>query len=98
MRYLSAFIINAAREGIVDENPLPQALKGKRIAGAALDVMVDEPPRQDHPLLLLDNVIFTPHLGAATAEASTRGEWRAAEEIVRVLQGQAPLHPVNKIG
>jgi len=90
----SAYLINMARGGIVDEEALYQALSHKRIAGAALDVMENEPPRKDHPLFQLNNAIFTPHLGAATSEASKRGEWGAAEEVVRVLEGKSPKNPV----
>ena len=75
-----AFLINAARGGIVDEQALGAALKQKKIAGAALDVIADEPPAKDHPLFKLDNVLWTPHLGAVTLEASERGEWGAAKK------------------
>lgn len=93
----SAYLINAARGGIVDEEALYRALKEKKIAGAALDVVENEPPAKDHPLLQLDNIIFTPHLGAVTLEASKRGEWGAAEEVIRVLEGKKPKNPVNKV-
>ena len=59
--------------------------------------MADEPPREDHPLMSLENVIFTPHLGAATTEAAGRGERQAADEVIRVLQGQTPRYPVNRV-
>jgi D-3-phosphoglycerate dehydrogenase len=91
----SAYLLNLARGGIVDEHALYQALMRKQIAGAALDVMEQEPPPKDHPLLQLDNVIFTPHLGAITFEASKRGEWGAAEEVIRVLEGKQPKYPVT---
>jgi D-3-phosphoglycerate dehydrogenase / 2-oxoglutarate reductase len=90
----SAFLINLARGGVVDEDALLQCLREKRIAGAAIDVMEREPPRREHPLLALDNVLLTPHIGGSTREAQTRGEWGAAEEVVRVLQGERPHHPV----
>ena len=93
----SAYLINAARGGIVDEDALYRALSRKEIAGAALDVMEDEPPRKDHPLFRLSNVIFTAHLGAVTREASERGEWGAAEEVVRVLEGKQPKNPVIQL-
>jgi len=93
----SAYLINAARGGIVNEDALHRVLTEKQIAGAALDVVDDEPPRQDHPLLQLDNVICTPHLGAATLEASKRGEWGAAEEVIRVLEGKKPKNPVMEL-
>jgi D-3-phosphoglycerate dehydrogenase len=93
----SACLVNLARGGIVDEDALLECLRDKRIAGAALDVMESEPPRKDHPLLALDNVLVTPHIGGSTREAQTRGEWGAAEEVVRVLQGERPMHPVIKV-
>ena len=91
----SAYFINMARGGIVDEEALCRLLSRQGIAGAALDVVEDEPPRPDHPLFRLDNVIFTPHVAAVTREASKRGEWGAAEEVIRVLQGQSPKNPVT---
>ncbi|HYY61578.1 MAG TPA: hydroxyacid dehydrogenase [Burkholderiales bacterium] len=90
----SAFLVNLARGGVVDEDALAACLRERRIAGAAIDVMENEPPRQDHPLLALDNVLLTPHIGGSTREAQTRGERGAAEEVVRVLQGERPLNPV----
>ena len=90
----SAFLLNAARGGIVDENALCRALQQKKIAGAALDVIADEPPEKDHPLFKLDNVLWTPHLGAVTLEATERGEWGAAEEVIRVLEQKRPKNPV----
>lgn len=91
----SAYLINAARGGIANEEALCRALQAKKIAGAALDVIEVEPPAQDHPLLRLDNVLWTPHLGAQTFEASKRGEWGAAEEVIRVLEGKPPKNPVT---
>jgi D-3-phosphoglycerate dehydrogenase len=90
----SSYLINAARGGIVDESELLEVLREKKIAGAALDVVENEPPAQDHPLIQLDNVLWTPHLGAVTLEASERGEWGAAQEVVRVLEGKRPKNPV----
>ena len=90
----SAYLVNLARGGVVDEDVLYGFLKEKRIAGAAIDVLETEPPRKDHPLIGLDNVIFTPHIGGSTREAQKRGEWGAAEEVLRVLEGKAPRNPV----
>jgi D-3-phosphoglycerate dehydrogenase len=90
----TAYLINAARGGIIDEQALWLVLQEKKIAGAALDVVENEPPAKDHPLFKLDNVILTPHLGAMTSEASRRGEWGAAEEVIRVLEGNRPKNPV----
>jgi len=90
----SAYLINAARGGIVDEEALCQVLQQRKIAGAALDVIADEPPKKDHPLFKLDNVLWTPHIGALTLEATARGEWGAAAEVVRVLERKRPKNPV----
>jgi D-3-phosphoglycerate dehydrogenase / 2-oxoglutarate reductase len=90
----SAYLVNLARGGVVDEDALGRCLSERRIAGAAVDVMEAEPPPRDHPLLALDNVILSPHIGGATREAARRGEWGAAEEVVRVLEGKSPRNPV----
>ena len=90
----SAFLLNLARGGIVDEDALFECLREKRVAGAAIDVMETEPPRKDHPFFALDNVLMTPHLGGSSRESQRRGEMGAAEEVVRVLQGDRPLNPV----
>ena len=90
----SAFLVNLARGGLVDEHALAACLGDKRIAGAAIDVMETEPPPKDHPLFALGNVLFTPHIGGSSREAQTRGEWGAAEEVIRVLQGEKPRNAV----
>jgi len=90
----TAYVINAARGGIVEESALYHALSRGQLAGAALDAMADEPPAPEHPLFTLENVLLTPHIGAGTEEASARGEWGAAEEVVRVLEGKRPKNPV----
>src|SRR5919201_2357116 len=90
----SAFLVNLARGGVVDEDALAACLRESRIAGAAVDVMESEPPRKDHPLLALDNVLLSPHIGGSSSEAQRRGPWGAAEEVVRVLQGEKPHNPV----
>lgn len=65
----TAYIVNAARGGVVDEAALAKALEEGKLAGAALDVFEHEPVRPDHPLLKLENVVVIPHLGGATREA-----------------------------
>jgi D-3-phosphoglycerate dehydrogenase len=67
----TAYLVNAARGGIVDEKALAEALKAGGLAGAALDVFEKEPVPADHPLLKFENVLAVPHLGAATHEAQT---------------------------
>ena len=91
----SARVINCARGGIVDEDALHAALKTGRIAGAAIDVFADEPPLPSHPLLTLDNVIATPHLGAATDEAQVQVGVDIARQIVEFLTEGTIRHSVN---
>jgi D-3-phosphoglycerate dehydrogenase len=90
-----AFLINVSRGGVVDEMALYKALKEKRIAGAALDVMEMEPPDPNNPLLSLDNIIITPHIAGSTKESIIEMAKTAAEDIVRVLNGRPPKFPVN---
>jgi len=78
-------LINCARGGIVDEEALAAAIRDGHVAGAALDVFADEPPPADHPLLNLDQVICTPHLGAATDEAQTNVAIAIAHQVVNYL-------------
>jgi D-3-phosphoglycerate dehydrogenase len=78
-------IVNCARGGIVDERDLCDALKSGKVAGAALDVFEQEPVDPKHPLLTLDNVICTPHIGAATNEAQENVALAIAEQIVDYL-------------
>jgi D-3-phosphoglycerate dehydrogenase len=81
-----ALLVNAARGGIVDEDALARAITEGKIAGAALDVFGTEPIAPDHPLLALDNVLCTPHLGASTSEAQERVAVEIAEQAVGYLQ------------
>ena len=89
------FSINAARGPLVDEVALYEALTGSIIAGAGLDVMVDNTPPQDHPLLSLDNIIITPHVAFFSQESTLELEQRAAAEVVSVIHGQMPDNLVN---
>lgn len=92
----SAYIINTSRGGIVDEAALAKALKEDRIAGAALDVLESEPPKDDNPLLPLKNVILTPHSAALTKECSARVAHEAALGISEYLKGNTPKFVFNK--
>jgi D-3-phosphoglycerate dehydrogenase len=88
-------IINCARGGIVNEKDLYDAIEEGRMAGAALDVFEQEPPPADHPLFKLDNVICTPHLGAATGEAQENVAIAVAEQIVDYLKFGTIRNAVN---
>ncbi|MCP9496569.1 MAG: phosphoglycerate dehydrogenase [Pyrinomonadaceae bacterium MAG19_C2-C3] len=88
-------VINCARGGLVDETALYEAIKEGKVAGAALDVFEQEPPAPDNPLLALDEVIITPHLGASTKEAQEGVAVTVAEEIRDYLQSGALRGAVN---
>jgi D-3-phosphoglycerate dehydrogenase len=87
-------IINCARGGIIDEKALYEAIKSNKVAGAALDVWEDEPPFKS-PLLDLQQVVATPHLGASTVEAQTNVAITVAKEITSVIQGGTAKYAVN---
>jgi D-3-phosphoglycerate dehydrogenase len=88
-------IINCARGGLVDEAALADAIRSGHVAGAALDVFEEEPPPKDHPLLALDDVICTPHLGAYTTEAQEQVTRQIAEQVLDALNGQPVPNAVN---
>ena len=83
----SAFLINLARGGIVDEEALIAALRDRRIAGAALDVFEQEPLPADHPFWAMDNVILSPHIGAFNADYIEQVLPFAKENMTRFLAG-----------
>ena len=90
----SAFLVNAARGPVVDENALVEALERKLIAGAALDVYEYEP--KVHPgLLSLKNVVLAPHLGSASLETRTKMAVMAANNAVALFEGKRPPNPLN---
>ena len=84
----SAYLINTARGAIVDERALVKVLQEQTIAGAALDVFVDEPLAANHPLLQLDNVVLTPHLGWPTDSGFTGFAENAVTNILDYLDGK----------
>lgn len=90
----TAFLINTSRGTIVDEEALIEALKEKKIAGAGLDVLKQEPLDPENPLLDMDNVLTAPHIGAATKEASSRSSLICAQGIDDFLSGRRPEFPV----
>ena len=89
----AAYLINTARGPIVDETALARALDSGQLAGAALDVMPNEPP-VGSPLVGRDNVIITPHTSFYSEESLVELQRKAAEEVVAVLTGKAPRNPV----
>lgn len=91
----TAIIINTARGDLICEEDLYAALTNGKIAGYGADAMIQEPPGDNHPLLSLTNVIITPHCGAYTKEAVIRCSVTAAQEVIRVLNGEAPLYAVT---
>jgi D-3-phosphoglycerate dehydrogenase len=91
----TAFLINCSRGGTVDEKALYNVLKEGRIAGAGIDVFENEPPI-NNPLLKLDNVILTPHIGANTKEGQIKAGTICADQIIKVLKGEKPDFWVNK--
>lgn len=89
-----AFLINTARGELVDEGALFDALKGRKLRGAALDVFTHQPPGKDHPLLGLPQVITSPHMGAHTDSATNAMGWISLRECLAVLRGESPRHRV----
>lgn len=93
----TAFIVNVARGGLIDETALHDALVSKTIAGAGLDVFVQEPPKES-PLLALPNVVVTPHLGASTDEAQEKAGVSVAKSVRLALAGELVPDAVNVAG
>lgn len=93
----TAYIVNVARGGLIDEAALHDALSNGTIAGAGLDVFVNEPPK-DSPLLALPNVIVTPHLGASTDEAQEKAGVSVARSVRLALGGELVPDAVNVAG
>lgn len=91
----SAYLVNTARGGIVDDKALERALREGVIAGAGIDVLPTEPPPADSPLLSLENLILTPHAAFYSEESLIDLKTQAAEEVARVLSGRRPASPVN---
>lgn len=90
----TAALINIARGAVLDTDALTQALESRAIRGAALDVTDPEPLPRDHPLLRLDNVIITPHLGSATEETRQKMAEISVENLLAGLAGKPLVHQV----
>ena len=91
-----AYLINTARGEVVEEAALVEALRERRIAGAGIDVYEHEPPRNDHPLFALDNVILGSHNLAYTDEMNRRSNHGVVDAVSSFLDGNVPVHIVNK--
>jgi len=92
----TAYLINTARAGLIDEAALVDALKGRKIAGAGLDVFNDEPLKADSPFLTLDNVTLTTHIAGTTREALTRSPDLLMEDVKKLLAGEKPRFVINR--
>lgn len=92
-----AFLINTARETLVDEEALDRALESNRLGGAALDVVRPSADPGTHRLLRHENVVMTPHVGGATYETLAQGAEMVAAEIVRFAAGEPLLNVVNSV-
>ena len=91
----SAYLINTSRGALIDERALARAVEEGWIAGAALDVLTDEPPPPGHPLVGLDRVIVTPHAAFYSEAAIAELETKAAQNVAEVLSGRLPEALVN---
>ena len=91
----SSILINASRGHVIDQEALLSSLREKQIRAAGLDVLATEPPDPSDPLLMLDNVIITPHMAWYSEQSSSRLQEHAGLEAERILTGQTPRHPVN---
>ncbi|HXV25644.1 MAG TPA: NAD(P)-dependent oxidoreductase [Alphaproteobacteria bacterium] len=92
----TAYLINTARGGIIDQAALTDCLRARRIAGAALDVLEMEPPAFDDPILTLDNVIITPHALCWTDQLFADCAKADVDAVLAVLHGKAPRGLVNR--
>jgi D-3-phosphoglycerate dehydrogenase len=91
----TAYLVNTASVYVVDEEAIARALRERHIAGAAFDVYQTWPVQPEDPLLKLDNVILTPHIGGATDETVVRYSQMIADDIERFLRGQRPENMLN---
>ncbi|HET9902574.1 MAG TPA: C-terminal binding protein [Xanthobacteraceae bacterium] len=88
-------IVNTARGPLIDQKALVAALDSGKVAGAALDVLEQEPPPKDLPLAGRDNVILTPHTAFYSVEALQELQTKAATDVAKVLSGEKPVYPVK---
>jgi D-3-phosphoglycerate dehydrogenase len=93
----TAFLINTARGEVVDVDALVTAVRAGTIAGAGIDVLPTEPPPPDHPILHEEGILVTPHVAWASTESGHDARLRGAEDVIRVLRGEAPRYPANTV-
>lgn len=91
----NAYLMNLGRGGIIDEVALAETLRERRIAGAVLDVLANEPVRADNPLLQYENCIILPHIATMTAETQARTAMAAVENILSFCRGERPPYLAN---
>lgn len=91
----TALLINTARGAVIDEEALHTALREGWMGGAAIDVLAQEPPKPDHPLLALDNVIATPHAAFYSQAAIAELAHKASVHVAQVLRGELPTNLIN---
>jgi phosphoglycerate dehydrogenase-like enzyme len=91
----TASLVNTARGPLIDEAALVEALREKRIRGAALDVFQAEPLPVNHPLRSLENVILTPHMGYVTEDSYDQFFRQAVDNIESYLDGRVPAGAMN---
>ena len=92
----TAYLVNTARGGIIDQKAMYNALKSGKILAAGLDVLEKEPPDADDPILTLDNVIIVPHSAGYAEGSYERARRSSAQEVATVLQGKQPKNWVNR--
>jgi len=90
----TAYLVNTSRGPLIEQAALLDTLRNRRIAGAGLDTYDIEPMPKDHPLLALDNVLLTPHLGFVTKDAYARFYGDTVENVAAFLKG-APVRVLN---
>lgn len=93
----TAYLVNTARGPLVDETALLEAVRSGKIAGAALDVLDEEPVKPDNPLLQEERILVTPHSAWYSEEAKRDMRQRCVEDVVRVLRGERPQRPANQL-
>jgi glyoxylate reductase len=91
----TAVLINVGRGALVDEVALAEAVRSKRLAAAAVDVYISEPPPTDHPYFGVENIILTPHLAGSTRESGMRIMSMSQDNLIRVMKGEEPLWVLN---